>query len=118
MIQFLVPLPFISWTIIEILIRKLFQTFKFLHTLFEIFFSIGKVNELGDEVKRLQYSLKSCTSNAEEHENKLKENLEQLNKKLKRAEDDLETSKLEEDKLNKLCQQHSQWVLNFYAVLI
>ncbi|KAK3801916.1 hypothetical protein RRG08_028383 [Elysia crispata] len=67
----------------------------------------GKVNELGDEVKRLQYSLKSCTSNAEEHENKLKENLEQLNKKLKRAEDDLETSKLEEDKLNKLCQQHS-----------
>ncbi|GFR64854.1 coiled-coil domain-containing protein 171-like [Elysia marginata] len=68
----------------------------------------GKVRELGEEVKRLQQSLKSCTSNAEEHEKTLKENLKQVSKKLKRAEDDLETSNFEQDKLNKLCQQHSQ----------
>ncbi|RUS86455.1 hypothetical protein EGW08_005770 [Elysia chlorotica] len=67
----------------------------------------SKVKDLGDEVKRLQHSLKSCTSNAEEHEKKLKENLEQVSKKLKKAEDDLESSKFEQDNLNQLCQQHS-----------
>ncbi|GFO42037.1 coiled-coil domain-containing protein 171-like [Plakobranchus ocellatus] len=68
----------------------------------------GKISDLSDEVKRLQQSLKSCTTTAEDHENKLKENLETVSKKLRVTETELESSLLEQDKLGKLCQQHSQ----------
>lgn len=75
-----------------------------------VFFFLGKIGDLSEEVKRLQKSLQSCKENAHEQQDKLKESLEEKIQLMSKYRTELDSVFLERDKLHELCQQHSRCV--------